>query len=156
MLKTLCIAATLILSLSSAAYAGKSRHATANEFSRLTVAGMKYGLAKSHPAMATCVGKISDYALSEAYQSVIVRTMPAADIVKLDSFFGTSLGTRWTDDNIRFGQTGGASHSEFSKDELKQITPIVSMPSYIKLQEVAASGDPVVQKAAMKALDPCQ
>ncbi|KRD34434.1 hypothetical protein ASE43_20330 [Lysobacter sp. Root983] len=117
---------------------------------------MKYGLAKSHPAMATCVGKISDYALSEAYQSVIVRTMPAADIVKLDSFFGTSLGTRWTDDNIRFGQTGGASHSEFSKDELKQITPIVSMPSYIKLQEVAASGDPVVQKAAMKALDPCQ
>ncbi|SFK34779.1 hypothetical protein [Lysobacter sp. cf310] len=155
MLKTLFIAAALSLSLSATALAEKP-HPTANEFSRLTVAGMKHGLSKSHPAMAACVGKISDSALSEAYQAVIARIVPAADIATLDAFFGTPLGKRWTDDNILFGQTGGASHGEFSKDELKQITPIVSLPSYIKLQEVGASGDPVIQKAVMKALDPCQ
>ena len=156
MLKTLCIAATLTASLSATAFAASSKHATADEFSRLTVAGMKYGLGKEHPAMAACVNKISDHALSAAYQSIIVRTVPTADLALLDGFFGTALGTRWTDDNILFGQTGGASQSEFTKAELERIKPIVSMPSYIKLQEIGASGDPVIRKAMMKALDPCQ
>ena len=156
MFKAPCIAAALALALGSAAQAEEVRHPTADEFSRLSIAGMKHGLAQSHPAMKSCVDKISNYAYSEAYQAIIARIVPAADRVVLDAFFSTPLGARWTDDNILYSRTGGASHGEFDAEELERIRAIVSMPSYIKLQEVGGSGDPLIQKAMMKALDPCQ
>lgn len=152
----LCMTASLALVVGSLAHAQGIRHATADEFSRLMVTGMKHELGREHPAMATCVNRMSDSALSDAVQSVIDGAVPAADIEALDAFFGSSLGTRWTDSILLAAETGVAPPDAFTRDEADQIKRIIHMPSYVKLEEAAVLTEPTIRKALMKALDPCQ
>lgn len=155
-LKTLRITTLLALMVGSQAHAQEVRHATADEFSRLMVTSMKNEAARKHPAMATCVNKMGDSALSDIVQSVMAGTVPAADIETLDAFFGSSLGARWTDNILLAAETGVAPSGAFTQDEADQIKRIISMPSYLKLEEATEFTEPTIRKAVMKALDPCQ
>lgn len=156
MFKTLCMAASFALMVGFTAHAQEVRHATADEFSRLMVSGLKHELGRKHPAMAACVNKMGDFALSDAVQSVMVRTVLAADIETLDAFFGSSLGTRWTDNIILSAETGVAPSGAFTRDEADRIKRIIRMPSYLKLEEATELTQPPIRKAVMTALDPCQ
>jgi len=144
--------AVLFSIIASNSYAQANNHPTADEFSRFIVAGVKYGATQANPTKGACLSDIGDNVLSEIAQELITSNFTSAEIRKFDSFHGSDLGRRWTDDKILYGMSGGTKHGKFTALELDQIARVADSESGLKLQGLVRASNPAIRDAIREAL----
>ena len=127
------ILAVAVLSLAATiSNAQSATGAAAEELSRLAVVGFNTSIKQEFPSKASCLMFPNSEFAQEA-QSALSTNLNKAQLAKVDSFYSSVLGRRWTDDTIGIRATG--KEQNFSKEERSRILDIVNAPWYIKAQQ---------------------